>query len=185
MTKDFEQSIRPMLQGFLSSHESKEKVVDISIDPHTVYLEEARDSLNLNFDFLISGLTDKKIVIKFIKVAVYDDTDSLITFRHLNHNGVGTPGIHTIGKFEINGKETLNIFNPFHRFPFNLPISYMRFMFTLYCPETKIEYYYGNVILRPEKYKQNVKLSLPLKGTLTILDGHDFYSHHGAANRLL
>jgi hypothetical protein len=169
---------KPQLRGFLSNHESSKKVVSILIEPETVYLEEARDSLNLNFDFILTGLTDKNLVIKFIKVAVYDKYDTLITFRHLNHNGIGTPGIHTLGKYKLNGKETLDVFNPFHRFPSDMAISYLRYMFTFYDPETKTEYYYGNIIVKPVLYKQKVKLSLPLKGTLTILDGHDFYSHH-------
>lgn len=169
---------KPKLQGFLSDHESEEKVVEVSVEPDTIYFEDARDSLNLNFDFIITGLTDKKLVIRFIKVAVYDESGTLITFRHLNHNGVGTPGIHTIGKYELSGKETLDVFNPFHQFPKNLPISYLRYMFTFYDPETKTEYYYGNITVRPVIYKQKTKLFLPLKGTLTILDGHDFYSHH-------
>lgn len=166
------------LHGFLSNHESEEKVVNILVEPETIYFEEARDGLNLNFDFVIQGLTEKKLIIKFIKVAVYDESDNLITFRHLNHNGVGTPGIHTIGKYELNGKETLDVFNPFYRFPIDTPISYLRYMFTFSNPETKTEYYYGNIIVKPIFYKQIVKLTLPLKGTLTILDGHDFYSHH-------
>ncbi len=176
--KESNQCKIPKLQGFLSNHESDEKVVDISMEPSSIYFEEARDSLTLNFDFLITGLTEKKLIIRFIKVAVYDQVDNLITFRHLNHNGVGTPGIHTIGKYEIDGQESFDIFNPFHRFPTDIPISYLRYMFTFYEPETKTEYYYGNIIIKPVFYRQKVKLSLPLKGTLTILDGHDYYSHH-------
>lgn len=169
---------KPRLQGFLSDHESDERVVDISIEPVTIYFEEARESMNLNFDFLLTGLTDKNLVIKFIKVAVYDESDTLITFRHVNHNGIGTPSIHTLGKYELKGRETLDVFNPFYQFPLDMPISYLRYMFTFYDPETKTEYYYGNIIVKPVVYEQKVKLSLPLKGTLTILDGHDFYSHH-------
>ena len=178
VVKGPDQNTKPMLQGFLSNHESAEKVVEISVEPMLTYFEEARDSLNLNFDFLITGLTTKKLVIRFIKVAVYDQADNLITFRHLNHNGVGTPGIHTIGKYELDGQESLDIFNPFHQFPSDMQISYLRYMFTFYDPDTKTEYYYGNIIVKPVFYNQKVKLSLPLKGTLTILDGHDFYSHH-------
>lgn len=168
----------PKLQGFLSNHESDEKVVDISMEPSLIYFEEARDSLTLNFDFLITGLTEKKLIIRFIKVAVYDDSETLITFRHLNHNAVGTPGIHTIGKYEIDGKESFDIFNPFHRFPKEMPISYLRYMFTFFDSDSETEYYYGNIIVKPIFYKQKVELSLPLRGTLTILDGHDYYSHH-------
>ncbi len=169
---------RPMLRGFLSDHNSEEEVVSITIEPETVYFEEARDSLNLNFDFLIQGLTEKKLVIRFIKVAAYDAEGNLFTFRHLNHNGVGTPSIHTIGKFKIEGQELLDVFNPFYSFPKEFPIDHLRYMFTFYEPETKKEYYYGNIIVKPVFYKQKVRLTLPMKGLLTVLDGHDFYSHH-------
>lgn len=177
-TNELGENITPKLQGFLSKHESVEKVVDISVEPNTVYFEEARDGVNLNFDFLLTGLTNRKLVIKFIKVAVYDETDTLVTFRHLNHNGVGTPGIYTIGKYEIDGTETLDVFNPFHRFSKDMKLGYLRYMFTFVDSETKEEFYYGNIIVKPIYYRQNVRLTLPLKGTLTILDGHDYYSHH-------
>ena len=140
-----ERYITPHLQGFLSNHESEEKVVEISTEPDTIYFEDARDGNNLNFDFAIRGLSNKKLIIRFIKVAVYDDTGTLITFRHTNHNGVGTPGIHTIGKYEIEGTETLDIFNPFHRFPKGMKINHLRYMFTFLDSETKTEYYYGNI----------------------------------------
>ena len=169
---------KPYLQGFLSNHESTEKVVTITPEPSPIYIEEARDSNKLNFDFTIAGLTDKKLIIKFIKVALYDELDNLITYRHLNHNAVGTAGIHTLGKHEINGKETLDIFNPFHNFPKTIPLSKLRYMFTFFDPETEKEYYYGNNIVTPTIYHQKVKLTIPIKGIITILDGHDFYSHH-------
>ena len=170
--------LKPRLNGFLSNHESPEKVVSISTEPESIYIEEARHTRKLNFDFTIKGLTDKKLVIRFIKVAVYDKAENLITYRHLNHNAVGTPGIHTIGKYEIEGKETLDIYNPFHSFPKTMPLCRLRYMFTLFDSETKKEYYYGNIIVEPTVYTQKVKLTIPVKGMITILDGHDFYSHH-------
>ncbi len=169
---------KPRLQGYLSNHESAEKVVSISTEPSPVYIEEARDSNRLNFDFTLTGLTNKRLIIKFIKAAVYDELDNLVTFRHLNHNAVGTPGIQTIGKYEIHGKETIDIFNPFHSFPKIIPLYKLRYMFTFLDPETGTEYYYGNHIIRPTIYHQKVRLTIPVKGMITILDGHDYYSHH-------
>lgn len=169
---------RPELNGFLSNHESPEKIVSITTEPDTIYIEDARGSNNLNFDFAVEGLTGKKLVIRFIKLAVYDDDGNLVTFRHLNHNGVGTPGIHTIGKYEIDGRETLDIYNPFHNFSKTISLSRLRYMFTFLEPETKKEYYYGNIIVEPVNYRQKVRLTIPIKGLITILDGHDFYSHH-------
>ncbi len=87
----------PKLLGFLSDHESEEKLVEIMAEPDPIYIEEARDSLELNFDFRITGLTNKELEIRFIKCAVYDEIGRLVTFKHLNHNGVGNPGIYTIG----------------------------------------------------------------------------------------
>lgn len=175
---DQRSNTRPMLKGFLSDHNSREEVVSITIEPEVIYFEEARDSINLNFDFVIRGLSERRLEIRFIKVAVYDAENNLLTFRHLNHNGVGTPSIHTIGRYVIENQETLDVFNPFYSFPTELPIDYLRYMFTFYEPEIKKEYYYGNVVVKPVTYNQKVRLTLPLKGLLTVLDGHDFYSHH-------
>jgi hypothetical protein len=169
---------KPRLNGFLSNHESPEKVVSITTEPDTVYIEEARDANRLNFDFIIKGLTDRKLVIRFIKAAVYDEAENLITYRHLNHNGVGTPGIYTIGKYEIEGRETLDIYNPFHSFPKSMPLCRLRYTFTFIDPDTKKEFYYGNTIVEPTVYHQQVRLTVPVRGMTTILDGHDFYSHH-------
>lgn len=167
-----------MLNDFLSSHSSKDKVVSIQIEPEVVYLVEEKDSFTLNFDFLLQGLSERNLLIRFIKAAIYDKQDKLITFKHLNHNGIGNPGIHTLGKFDIAGKETLDLFNPFFSFPKDFSIGYLRYMFTLRDKDTKEEFYYGNVLVKPVIYEQQVKLSLPMKGKLVIMDGHDFYSHH-------
>ncbi len=168
----------PKLHGFLSDHESPMKVVSIAVEPSPVYIENARDSNRLNFDFTLTGLTDKRLVIRFIKVAVYDEQDHLVTFRHLNHNAVGVSGIETVGKHEIDGRETIDLFNPFHSFPKTVSLHKLRYMFTFLDPETGKEYYYGNTIIHPTRYHQKVELTLPVKGLITILDGHDYYSHH-------
>ncbi len=170
------QAIR--LLDFLSDHSSDEKVVDIRVEPETIYFEDGRDANFLNFDFVLEGRTEKQLEIKFIKVAVYDNDDRLLTYQYLNHNAVGPAGIHTLGQFEINGKEQFDLYNPFYRFPKHLNIGYLRYMFTFYDPETKKEYYAGNVMVKPEFYDQQVRLDIPLKGVMTILDGHDYYSHH-------
>ena len=173
-----EEFTEPLLKGFLSNYESHRIIVDIKIQPKITYFEEGRDCFNLNFDFILRNLTNSKVVIRFIKAAVYDKSGKLITFRHVNHNGVGMPSIHTIGKFEMASKDTIDVFNPFHQFPKDVPIDHLRYMFTFLDTTEEKEYYYGNIIVKPRFYNQKTKLFLPLKGTLTILDGHDFYSHH-------
>lgn len=70
---------KPRLDGFLSNHRSSERVVSIIPEPDTIYVEEARDVNRLSFDFAIRGLTDRRLVINFIKAAVYDEAGDLIT----------------------------------------------------------------------------------------------------------
>ena len=60
------------LKDFLSDHSTKEKVVQIKVEPKIIYLDEAGHQNFLNFDFILKGLTDKELMIRFIKVGVYD-----------------------------------------------------------------------------------------------------------------
>ena len=166
------------LIDFLSPHASDTQVVRIDVEPKVVYLEEGREANYLNFDFVIQGLTDRNLLLKFLKVAVYDRQETLLTYRFLNHNAVGTPGIQTVGKIKVNGKEKFDLFNPFHCFSSSLSIDHLRYMFTFVDVDTKEEFYYGNIVVHPQTFQQKTALLVPIKGLLTILDGHDYYSHH-------
>jgi hypothetical protein len=166
------------LADFLSNHMSEEQVVSINTEPATIYFEDARDSNNVNFDFILENQTDVELELKFIKVAAYDKQDNLVTYQYLNHNGVGTPGIHSLGNFKLKAKEITTLYNPFHSFSKSMEIAYLRYMFTYTNNKTRQEYYYGNIVITPVFYTQTVHLQLPIKGTSTILDGHDYFSHH-------
>jgi hypothetical protein len=169
---------KPQLIDFLSPHSSQEELVVIKIEPNPVYLEEGREANYLNFDFFIRGLTAKNLLLKFLKVAVYDERNNLIDYKYLNHNAVGTPGIHTIHKIEVKGREKFDLLNPFHRFSSDMPIDHLRYMFTFMDQETTEEFYYGNIVVKPHTFQQQTRLQVPLKGMMTILDGHDYFSHH-------
>lgn len=166
------------LLDFLSAHTTPEAVVDIQVEPQVVYFEVGRDALLLNFDFVLRGLTDKTLVLGFLKVVAYDVSGTLLTYRYLNHNGVGTPGIHSLGKYQLVGQEQFDLYNPFFRFPKEMSLASLRYMFTFVERETRREYYYGNVLLTPQTYRQQTRLQVPMRGFMTILDGHDYYSHH-------
>jgi hypothetical protein len=58
--------VKPRLLGFLSNHESNEEIASIITEPEKIYFEDARDSVNLNFDFKLTGKTKKQLIIKFI-----------------------------------------------------------------------------------------------------------------------
>jgi hypothetical protein len=166
------------LADFLSDYMSEERVVSITTEPATIYIEDARDSYQVNFDFILENQTDGELELRFIKVAAYDQQNNLLTYRYLNHNGVGTPGIHSVGNYGLKAKEKATLYNPFHLFPKTMEIAFLRYMFTYADKNTRQEYYYGNIVVTPIFYNQVVKLELPVKGTSTILDGHDYFSHH-------
>lgn len=166
------------LNDFLSSHNSQENLIRIATEPDVVYLEQGRNAQFLNFDFVLEGLTERKLILKFIKVAVYDAQNLLLTYQYRNHNAVGFPGIRTIGNLEVKGPQTVDIPNPFFQFPSEMKVHHLRYMFTWMDLESKEEFYYGNVVVEPVIYQQKTELHVPLEGLMTILDGHDYYSHH-------
>ena len=45
------------LLDFLSDHTSNENVVNIHVEPETIYFEDGRDTITLNFDFVLHGQT--------------------------------------------------------------------------------------------------------------------------------
>jgi len=166
------------LADFLSSHMSEKQVVSFNTEPAMIYIVDGRNSNYVNFDFILENKTDGDLELRFIKVAAYDAQKKLITYRYLNHNGVGTPGIPPTGNSELKAKQVTSLYNPFHSFPKSMNIAFLRYMFTYADKDTRQEYYYGNIIVTPVFYRQTVQLELPVKGTSTILDGHDYFSHH-------
>jgi len=166
------------MEGFLAGHSSPEAVVAIAVEPATIYAEEGRDGLHLNFDISLTGLTDRILDLVFLKVAVYDADDRLLSFRYLNRNAVGVAGIQTLVTTRLEGKQILHLFNPFHTFPEGMQIDHLRYMFTFRDSDTAEEFYYGDLAITPRAYEQEVELDIPVRGLLTILDGHDYFSHH-------
>ena len=51
-------------------------------------------------------------------------------------------------------------------------------MFTLRDVASREEFYLGKVMVEPRLHQQSVELDLPVKGLVTVLDGHDYHSHH-------
>ena len=171
-------SAAPRLEGFLSARQSSTPVVEIMVEPDPVYVEEGRHGRHFNFDFSLTGLTDRIIELIFIKVAAYDSDDHLITFRYLNTNAVGPSGVETLVSTRISGTERVGLFNPFHTLPFGLPVHHLRFMFTFRDVNSAEQFYDGTLVVTPVPYNQEVELELPVRGLITVLDGHDYFSHH-------
>jgi murein DD-endopeptidase MepM/ murein hydrolase activator NlpD len=166
------------LEGFLANHTSAEQIVEICVEPAIVYSEVVDQDTHLNFDFIVTGLTKRTLDLVFLKVAAYDTSDSLVTYRYLNRNAVGPSGIETLGRTMIEGRTALDIFNPFHTFPTEINLARLRYMFTFRDRESGEEFYFGDVQVVPQSYIQEVKLNIPVKGLVTVADGYDYFSHH-------
>jgi murein DD-endopeptidase MepM/ murein hydrolase activator NlpD len=166
------------LEGFLADHSSTEQVVEIRVEPSIVYGEVAGPDSYFNFDFAIVGLTGRTLDLVFLKVAATDAGGALVAYRYLNRNAVGPSGIETLGRTTIEGRASLDIFNPFHTFPTEIAPTCLRYMFTFRDDETGEEFYFGNVRVRPLAYSQDVSLNLPVRGLVMVADGYDYFSHH-------
>lgn len=166
------------LEGFLAPHSSSEVVVQIGIEPPTVYRELDGGNSHFNFDFVISGVTERTLDLVFLKVAAHDAEDGLLSYRYLNRNAVGPSGIETLGQTRIEGRVQMDIFNPFHTFPIELDPEYLRYMFTFRDAASGEEFYLGDVRVHPRLYQQEVSLNLPVRGLVTVADGYDYFSHH-------
>jgi murein DD-endopeptidase MepM/ murein hydrolase activator NlpD len=166
------------LEGFLADHSSSEQVVEIRVEPSIVYAEVVDWDSCFNFDFAISGLTSRTLDLVFLKVAAFDAGGALVAHRYLNRNAVGSSGIETLGQTTIEGRSSLDIFNPFHSFPTEIGIASFRYMFTFRDAETGEEFYFGDVRVHPRHYVQRVLLKLPVRGLVMVADGYDYFSHH-------
>jgi hypothetical protein len=166
------------LEGFLADHSSAEQVVEIKVEPSIVYVEVAGSDSHFNFDFALTGLSDRTLDLVFLKVAAYGPTGALVAHRYLNRNAVGPSGIETLGQTRIEGMSTLDVFNPFHSFRTEIDLTYLRYMFTFRDAETGEDFYYGDVRVHPRLYDQRVSLNLPVRGLVMVADGHDYFSHH-------
>lgn len=166
------------LEGFLADWRSDETVVGVAVEPGVQFLEKGRFGVHCNFDFVLTGLTDRTLELVFVKVAVYDADNRLVTYRYLNRNAVGPSGVETVVATRIDGRATVGLFNPFHSFPVDIPMHRLRFMFTFRDMESGEQFHYGDVVVNPVVYEQSVELELPVRGLVTVLDGHDYFSHH-------
>ncbi len=167
----------PRLEGFFARASIGSESVQIAFEPHPVYLERLRRRLALNFDFVIRNLSEESLELWFVKASLYDADGHLVSYRYVNRNAVGPSGIASTGITSIPAGAAVDLYNPFHEFPDDLPLASMRYTFTFGKPDG-MEIYCGDVVVRPEEYRQDVTLRVPMQGLVTILDAHDYLSHH-------
>jgi len=168
----------PRLDGFFSSHSDANAFVSIQTEPATIFVEDLRGRQGLSFDFIIDNRGAEDLDLSFMKAAAYDAEGHLLAYRYANRNAVGPSGIDTLGASCIPGGETVDVYNPFHEWPADLLIARLRYTFTFAQRESRREIYVGDVQVNPKRYEQRVDLHLPMRGLLTVMDAHDYLSHH-------
>lgn len=160
----------------LSSAQGADAVVAITARPQPAYIERGATAQYLNFDFIVESLTDQKLLIAGVELAVFDQKGLLVLKRFVDGNGT-KPSVATLAGQEVAGKQKLLVINPFHTFDPQVELHRLRYTFTLTTADREKEYQ-QQVIVSPASYTTKTDLILPARGRLLVYDGHDFYGHH-------
>jgi hypothetical protein len=165
-----------ILFTFLSHPSSLPAVARVTAQPQQNFIERDAAGQYLNFDFVIENLKDDPLQISRIEVSVYDDQNKL-AFRRAMDSGGFSPSVRTIPNREIAGKQSGLVFNPFPTFEPYIDLARVRFDFTFATKnggkENKAE-----VVIAPTYYETKTNLTLPVKRSVQVASGHDFYAHH-------
>lgn len=161
-----------VILGFNSFSQSK---ISVEAKPVNIYIEEGEGKQLLNSDFSVKNNSADTLKLSKVTVYVYDKKNQIIHSRFLDNNGTA-PSIQVIPNREFNGAETRLIFNPFTEFNLTLPLT--KIMFEFVFSNNKKEEFTTKTFIYPKKYAQDIKYAFPLKGTILVYDGHDFYAHH-------
>lgn len=165
-----------ILITLMPSPQADEAAVRITSKPQPIFIERGATAQYLNFDFIVENLTGEKMILESIEVSVFDRKEQLVLRRFIDSNGT-RPSIQTVANRELEAKQTILVFNPFHVFDSQVELRKLKFEFVLRDPAQKKEYK-REVIVAPVTYETKTDLILPVKGRMIVYDGHDFYAHH-------
>jgi hypothetical protein len=168
--------------GTLISEDNRDEPVTITIEPKDAYIETRGRERRLNFDLLLHNGGTQPLRITKIEVSVCDSHGALAFRRYLDENGVPC-GICTLPERVVPAGGSLDVFNPFHTFPAEMPLNRLHYQLLFDSAEGK----QPNLLrfiskaeadVYPTAYAGKTNLVLPLHGRIYVFDGHDFYSHH-------
>jgi hypothetical protein len=166
----------------LASKDNHNEPVTITVEPREAWIETRDRERRLNFDLLLHNGGTLPLRINKIQISVYDSSDALAFRRYLDENGAPC-GICTLPERVVRAGESLDVFNPFHTFPAEMPLNRLHYEVFFESTDEK----QPNVLrfiskvevdVYPRAYAGKTNLTLPLHGRIYVFDGHDFYSHH-------
>jgi len=164
-------------------------VVTVQSAPERPIIETRDANRFLNFDLIVHNVSNLTLRLSEVQLAVYDSTHSLVMLKSLNTDAFA-PSIEVIGKQMMAPGENLDVFNPFFRFDSTVPLSDLRYSFCLLREENAQERernshrlpddcdFRQQITIVPRTYEGKTSLILPLRGTIFVWEGHDFFSHH-------
>jgi len=148
--------------------------VAIRIEPATPLIERSACCQLLNFDLLLESSAADTLVIARIDLRVYDRAGKLVSRRHVTRNGM-LPSIGTLSVTRIPPRTAATLYNPLYSFDRHTDLAELRFELQL---EGRSGSTRASAIVKPRFYETKTALTLPLRGRITVVDGHDYYSHH-------
>lgn len=160
----------------LSVFAGTEPDVRIAYEPTTVYRERIGSDLALNFELRVDNRSDTALSIDRLEVSAYDANGALLLRRFVDGNGV-RPSLQTLGDRDIAAGQGLTVFNPFERFPAELPIVRLNYRLEL-SNEDGNRKTVRDIDVAPADYHNDQALHLPLAGRMLNYDGHDLLGHH-------
>jgi hypothetical protein len=160
----------------------QDQVVTITVEPKEAYIESRDSERRLNFDLLLHNVGTQPLRINKIEVSVYDADGALAFRRYLDENGRPC-GICSLPERVVPAGGSLDVFNPFHTFPAEMPLNRLHYEFLFERVDEKEPNLLtfistSEVTVYPTAYAGKTELVLPLQGRTYVFDGHDFYSHH-------
>lgn len=149
--------------------------ISISVIQPAVYIVKNEWSQQLNFDLCIENKMSETIELKKVELEAYDKKGNFISRKTLQ-DGPLAPSLRTIPVRQIQSKEKVTLFNPFTVFNPYIDLSHLKF--ELSFKDNPGNRFTVGVDVEPTLYTSQSALSVPLKGTLFILDGNDLYANH-------
>ncbi|HKO61609.1 MAG TPA: M23 family metallopeptidase [Pyrinomonadaceae bacterium] len=165
-----------ILTALFTLTQTRGDAVKVTVKPQRVYIERGTSNQFLHFDFLLENKTKNKITLDSVQIAVFDHANKLVLRKILDRHGL-SPGIHTLPNTEIEAEQSIYLFNPFYSVDGSLVFETLRYEFVFSSHAEPSQFRIG-VAVAPIHYAAKAKLTLPLRGRVMVVGGHDFYAPH-------
>ena len=155
----------------------KAQEITIKLNPEKVYVIKSNSQQIVNSDFYLESTSKDTLHLTKLEVKLMDANNNLLMQKFMSINGI-SPSILTIPDRTLIKGKTLCVFNPFHTFDADIPVTSFEFKFTLTKSDGKTSFD-KTIKVAPTNTPTKTKQILPIQHALTLIqDGNDFYAHH-------